>query len=103
MRLLTLFGLSVAFALPLGLAGQAPAGCAPVGSVRFICGQEAPEDLVLIPGTDWVVASVFSGKGGIRLISIREKTTSFAYPITTSRERLDARTYDSCPGPPDME
>ncbi|HYR89705.1 MAG TPA: hypothetical protein VE422_36865 [Terriglobia bacterium] len=103
MRLLTLLGLCIAVTLPLGIAGQAPAGCAPVGSVQFICGQEAPEDLVLIPGSDWVLASDFAGKGGIRLISVREKTTSIAYPTTTSKDRLDAKTYDSCPGAPDTE
>src|SRR2546426_9951131 len=98
MRVLAAFGLLIVFALPPGVAGQAPAGCNPVGSMQFICGQEAPEDLVLVPGSDWVIASVFAGKGGIRLISVREKTTSIGYPTSTSKDRLDTKTYDSCPG-----
>src|SRR5882672_6489890 len=90
MRVLALLVLSVAFALPLGIAGQGAAGCGPVGNVQFVCGQDAPEDLVALPGSEWVVASVFSGKGGIRLINVRDKTTTVAYPTAASRDRLDA-------------
>ena len=83
------------------LAGQAPAGCSPAGNVQFICGQDGPEDLVVVPGSEWVVASIFSGSGGIRLISVRDLTSTVAYPTASSREQLDAKTYDSCPGAPD--
>ncbi len=83
------------------LAGQPPAGCGPAGSVQFICGQDGPEDLVVVPGSEWVVASIFSGSGGIRVISVRDLTSSVAYPTATSREQLDAKAYDSCPGAPD--
>jgi len=27
------------------------------GQVRFICGLSSPEDLILVPQSDWVVAS----------------------------------------------
>jgi hypothetical protein len=90
-----------------GLAGQArqgapaPAPCNPVGSVRFVCGQQAPEDLVLLPGSQWIVASAFAGTGGINMISVRDHTTNLAFPIATSKERLDAKTYNTCPGPPE--
>ncbi len=103
MRILTLFALSVVFALPLGIAGQGTTGCGPVGNVQFICGQDAPEDLVAVPDSDWVVASAYSAKGGIRLINVRDKTTTIGYPTAASKDRLDAKTYDSCPGPPDAE
>lgn len=103
MRILTLLALSIVFALLLGTAGQGTAGCGRVGNVQFVCGQEAPEDLVLVPGSEWVVASVLSTKGGVRLINVRDKTTTVAYPTSVSKDRLDAKTYDSCPGPPDAE
>jgi hypothetical protein len=80
---------------------QAPAPCNAVGNVQFICGQEAPEDLVALPGAAWVFASDYGGKGGIRLINTRDLTTTMAYPNPTAKEKLDAKTYDSCPGPPD--
>jgi hypothetical protein len=103
MRVLTLLGLLIAFVLPVGLEGQGTAGCAPAGNVRFVCGQTSPEDLVLVPGSQWVFASAYGGNGGVRLISVDDHTSTIAYPTTTSRDRLDARTYDTCPGPPDAE
>jgi hypothetical protein len=96
-----LVALLLTFALPLQAAAQAPKPCNPDGNVQFICGQDAPEDLVVIPASEWVVASVFSQNGGVRLINIRNKATTLAYPTATSKDRLDAKTYDSCPGPPD--
>src|SRR5437867_5286882 len=100
MRVLTVVGLFMAFA-PLHLAGQAPATCSPEGNVQFICGQQAPEDLVVIPNSEWVAASVFAGNGGIRFINIRDKSSTLVYPSATSKDKLDAKTYDTCPGPPD--
>jgi hypothetical protein len=80
---------------------RAPLPCTPEGNVQFVCGQEAPEDLVVIPGSEWVVASVFAGNGGIRLINTRDLSSSIAYPAPSAKEKLDAKTYDSCPGVPD--
>jgi hypothetical protein len=48
-----------------------------------------------------VLASVFAGNGGIRLINTSDRTTTVAYPNAASKDRLDAKTYDSCPGAPD--
>src|SRR5437879_1215163 len=93
--------LVMAFAFPLQLAGQGTAPCNPAGNVQFICGQQGPEDLVLIPGTEWVVVSALAGTGGIRLVNVRDKTAALAYPSATTKERPEAKTYDSCPGPPD--
>ena len=102
MRMLSLFvGLLIVLTLSPGVAGQAPAACGPAGTIRFVCGQDAPEDLVRVPESDWVIASVFSNKGGIRLIDTRDRSTTMAYPTATTKARLDAKTYDSCPGAPD--
>jgi hypothetical protein len=104
MKILTLLALIAFVAGPRGLAGQAPAvaaSCNPVGNVRFVCGQQAPEDLVALPGSLWIVASSFAGTGGINLISVREHATTLAYPGAASKDRLDAKTYNTCPGPPD--
>lgn len=101
MRVLTLLAVFIVFALPLGMAGQGTASCNPNGNVQFVCGQLAPEDLVLLPGSEWMVASAYAGAGGIRLISVRDRTTTVAYPVATPKDKLDAKIYDSCPGPPD--
>jgi hypothetical protein len=107
MRMLKLIAAVLVFALPAFAQGPPPAAppppCDPAGTggVQFVCGQGAPEDLVVIPGGAWVLASNFAGAGGIRLINTKDLTTTMAYPNPTAAEKLDAKTYDSCPGVPD--
>jgi sugar lactone lactonase YvrE len=83
------------------LSAQAPASCQPAGNVQFVCGQNGPEDLVVLPGAQWVIASSFGGNGGIYLIRASDRTATLAYPATTARDRFDSKTYSTCPGPPD--
>jgi hypothetical protein len=95
-----------AFAATQSLTAQAPAPptpatCDAIGNVQFICGQNGPEDLVVVPGSQWVVASSYGGSGGIMLIRVKDRMSSVAYPGATPKERLDAKTYNTCPGPPD--
>ncbi len=101
MRTLTLMALAVALAWSVGVSAQAPPDCRPDGDVQFVCGQQAPEDLVALPGSQWIVASAYSGSGGVYLIRVTDKTATVVYPGTTPKERFDAKTYNTCPGPPD--
>ena len=103
MKLVTLLAITLTFALPRTAAAQNTAPCTPAGNVQFVCGQQSPEDLVYLPGTDWVVASAFGGNGGIRLISVREKTSTTLYPSAAAKEQLDKKTYDTCPGAPEAD
>jgi sugar lactone lactonase YvrE len=102
-RLFTVFAASLA--LPLAIRAQAPAPtpapCTPAGTVQFVCGLQAPEDLVVLPGDQWVVAGAYAGRGGVYLIRASDRSTVFAYPTEKAVERIDAKTYNSCPGPPD--
>jgi hypothetical protein len=82
-------------------ASAARAGCAAQGDLHFICGQHRPEDLVRVPGKDWVIVSWLAG--GISAISVRDKTTTILYPSPLAQVRFDKATYDSCPGAPDAE
>ena len=90
--------------LALGSAAAGPtlraAACDPDGAVRFICGLTAPEDLVALPQSDWVIASGYVG-GSLHLINARDHTVAQAFPSTPPRVRHDARTYAACPGPID--
>ena len=101
MRVLTLLSVLTAFALPQAPAGPSVAGCNPIGNVQFVCGQVSPEDLVSVPGGEWVIASGDAAGGAIRLIGVRERTTTVLFPVGAPRERADTKTYDSCPGPID--
>ena len=103
MRIYALISLGILLAVPALLSAQSQASCAPDGKIQFVCGQTAPEDLVYIPGTDWVVASAFNGAGGIHLINVRDKTSSVLYPSASAKDQLDKKTYDTCPGPADAE
>jgi hypothetical protein len=103
MKLLALVGLSVAVGFAQGPAPQKAAGCEPAGNVQFICGLVGPEDLVVVPGEQWVIASGDAAPGAITLINVRDKSATPLYPSATLKQQLDSKTYDSCPGPIDPE
>ncbi len=109
---LTLLGLSAMFALGCGAPVPAPepapepaaepaTACEPVGEIQFICDLISPEDLAIIPGSEWLIASGNQEGGKILLVSVRDKTTSVLFPTSSPQERLDATTYPTCPGPID--
>jgi hypothetical protein len=105
--------ISLPIALALGMVmtssqatrAQAPppaaTPCESVTGIQVICGQQAPEDLVVVPGAQWVVASAYAGMGGINLIRVSDRSTIHAYPSPTAQKRFDAKAYPGCPGPPD--
>ena len=68
MRALILTGVSVA--LSLGLATPSEAACEPVGEIRFICDVIGPEDLAIVPGAQWVIASGSQEGGRLHLVSV---------------------------------
>ncbi len=103
MKALTLLALTATLALPQIAAAQTATTCAPAGNIQFVCGQESPEDLVYLPGTEWMLASSYGGNGGIRLINVRDKTSSTLYPSAAAKDQLDKKTYDTCPGAPDAD
>jgi len=95
-------------ASPPTLAAQAPPApamtdCATAasGSVKLICSQQGPEDLVVVPGDQWVVASAYSGLG-VNLIRVKDHATTRAYPASYARRRIEEKRYPTCPGPPDV-
>jgi len=67
-----------------------------------VCDQQAPEDLVAL-GPEWVVASAYSGTGGVALIRVSDRMTFTAYPAASARNRPDAKIYPTCPGPPSTD
>src|SRR5947208_11348187 len=101
MRIVTAIVVSATFLMPFTFRAQNAGNCAAEGNVQYVCGQEAPEDLVSIPNSDWVLASSYGGTGGIRLISVSSRTSNGAYPSATAKDRFDKKTYDTCPGPPE--
>src|ERR1700676_5488587 len=99
MKVLTSFGVSVTFALLLGTVGPGAAGCDAIGNVRFVCNQVGPEDLAPVPGSEWVLSSGMAENGAIRLINVRDRTTTVLFPVAPHMERRGKKTFDTCPGP----
>jgi hypothetical protein len=64
-----------------------------------VCGQQAPEDLMAL-GSQWVVASAYSGTGGVALIRVSDRTPYTVYPAAGAQNRPDTRTYPNCAAPP---
>ena len=105
MKLLAPIGCAFMLALVIGTVGTVgprAAGCDPLGDVRFICDQVGPEDLAVVPGSQWVIAGGMAANAAIRLINVRDKTTTVLFPAATPSERWDKKTYSACPGPIDL-
>jgi hypothetical protein len=97
-RLAVLISLCIPIVASYGLRA---ATCTPEGKITFICGVTSPEDLVAIPGTDWIVASGFEGGGALHIVNARDGQTVRVFPTAAPRLRPDKRAYPACPGPLD--
>jgi hypothetical protein len=83
-------------ACALGSCAQPPADpCAPAGELNFVCGLAAPEDLVHIPDSRWLIASGMQTGSGLHLIDQQAKR---AQPLATIGGGVQER-YIGCPGP----
>jgi hypothetical protein len=79
----------------LALGIQAQRGCEPSGEVSYVCGPKNPEDLVLVPGTQWVVSSGMAEGAGFYLV---EGTTGTATLLSFAAAPDPA--FASCATPP---
>jgi hypothetical protein len=69
-----------AAAAAFGLAGHAAAPsepksrhCAQSGDLYFLCGMKNAEDLLLLPGGEWIIASGMAPDAGLHLINTKSK------------------------------
>jgi hypothetical protein len=94
---------AVLFVASCGGSGTTPApaasACPPAGNLNFICGLDAPEDLVVVPGTRWMIASGMKAGSGLYLVDTSEKS---AMPMGIAAPRPDTTRFAACPGPLDM-
>jgi hypothetical protein len=70
--------------------------CDPVGDLEFVCGPVNAEDLVLAPGTDYILSSGMSAGGGFYLVN----TTKGDWDPLGFDVRHDMDTFADCPAPP---
>jgi hypothetical protein len=75
--------------------------CAPSGGLNFICGLQAPEDLVLVPSTRWLIASGMMAGSGLHLIDTQARSAQNLFAPGVASSRADKTKFASCPGPLD--
>ena len=84
-----------------GVVIAAEDGCQSSGDYSFVCGPQNAEDLVLVPGTKWIISSGMGPGASLYLIDSQQKSWTEFYPAGTPRARQDMKTYGACPGSPD--
>ena len=76
-------------------AASAQRACEPAGGLQFVCGPTNAEDLVLVPGTRWILASGMANGASFALIDSR----SGAWRPLGFQAKPDA-TLANCSSPP---
>jgi hypothetical protein len=80
---------------------NAQSTCTASGGLNFICNMQAPEDLVLVPGTRFLIASGMAEGSGLHLIDTQARTARSLFAGGISTARPDATKFGNCPGPLD--
>lgn len=83
---------------PLHAQAPAASACAPAAGLTFICGLQNPEDLVLVPGSRWLVTSGMAPGAGLTLVDTQAKTVRKLYGADTANARADRTRFPNCPG-----
>jgi hypothetical protein len=107
LRIATAVGLLV-FLVWSSPAPAGEEGCAPIGELHFICGPHHPEDLVLIPGTQWILVSGLGGAlrgtppgpGDLYLLNAANKHWHSIARASLAAVNRNTKLYGDCP-PPD--
>jgi hypothetical protein len=79
----------------LAAPAQAQQSCTATGDVSYVCGPKNPEDLVLVPGTQWIVSSGMAEGAGFYLVDSRAGSFS-ALTFTAQHDAM----FASCATPP---
>ncbi len=82
----------------LAVGAEAQQSCAASGDVSYVCGPKNPEDLVLVPGTQWIVSSGMAEGAGFYLVDSR----SGDFSSLTFMAQHD-HTFASCATPPSAQ
>lgn len=77
----------------------AQTSCEPLGGVEFVCGPVNAEDLVLAPGTEWIIASGTAAGAGFYLVD----SASGEWSALEFDRNYDAAAYPNCPSPPSID
>jgi hypothetical protein len=81
-------------------AGAQPE-CQPEAGLAYVCGLQRPEDVLVIPGTRWLIVSGFAPGAGLHLIDTRRRTALPAYRRLPAEVDPDPAGGALCSGPVD--
>lgn len=95
--------LTLLLLLAAGISIAADDECEMTGEFGFVCGPMAAEDLVLVPGTKWIIASGMAPGAKLTLIDSQQKSWSGLYPADAPRIAQNMEVYGACPGSPDPD
>src|SRR5262245_27156493 len=95
--LLAMLAMSTLAAITVGQSST----CAPSGGLNFICGLQAPEDVVLVPDSRCLNASGMMPGSGLHLIDTQAKTARSLFGEGASSSNADKTKFSACPGPLD--
>jgi hypothetical protein len=105
MQIKTLAGALVLGTAAVGgtqLASAADA-CEADGGTQFICGLSAPEDLIRVQDSNWIIVSgmadAASHRGQLYAIDAKTRAVKSVYPVANAKVNHDKKTYGACPGP----
>jgi hypothetical protein len=90
-------GLAACVSAPRETANET---CASTSQFAFACGAAKPEDLAVLPGTRWIVASGFAPGAGLKIVDSRSRRVRFWFSGAAGQVAPDPR-YPDCATPPD--
>lgn len=93
----------IGIGIPVTMTAAQSAACPPSGGLNFICGVQAPEDLVLVPGSRWLIASGMVAGSGLHLVDTQAKTARNLFSSGALTARVDKNRFAGCPGPLDLK
>ncbi len=99
----TCLSITLALCSHATLAGDPGETCQPAGEYAYVCGPQSAEDLVLVPGTTFIIASNFSSGAPFYLIDAQSKSWSELRPTAKSTSAVHPDYVRVCPGPPDFK
>jgi hypothetical protein len=92
------------FHMPVSHAAAVePVDCDPGAGIGYVCGPVNAEDLVLVPGTRWVLSSAMTPGAGIYLVDAASGSWSALYTGAPDQVRHDAASYPACATPPALQ
>jgi len=67
----------------------AASDCQPEAGLSYVCGLQRPEDVLVIPGTPWLIVSGFASGAGLHLVDTRRRLALRAWSRLSSQVARD--------------